>query len=76
MTHQSQTFALDQIGELLAKHGFDGMARALTLLLNEFMKIVRARSLVAGPYERAEARRRIQARDHPTLMGTVGLTVP
>ena len=56
MTHQDQTTALDQITELLAEHGFDGMARALTVLLNEVMKLERAQALGAGPYQRAEGR--------------------
>ena len=29
MTHQLQTTALDEIGELLAEQGFDGLADAL-----------------------------------------------
>lgn len=51
-----QTTALDEIRELLAEHGFDGMARALTVLLNKVMKLERAAVLGAGPYERAEGR--------------------
>ena len=42
MTHQTQATALDQITELLAEHGFDGLGRAVTVLLNEVMKIERA----------------------------------
>jgi hypothetical protein len=34
MTHQMRTSGLDQITELLAEHGFDGLAKALTVLLN------------------------------------------
>ena len=56
MTHHTQSNALDQIGELLADHGFDGMTQALTLLLNEVMKLERAQALGAGPYERSEGR--------------------
>ena len=48
MTHQTQTTALDQITELLAEHGFDGLAQAVTVLLNEVMKIERAHALGAG----------------------------
>ena len=32
MTHHTQNIALDQIGELLAEHGFDGMTQALVVL--------------------------------------------
>ena len=48
MTHQEQPTALDQITGLLAEHGFDGLAQAVTVLLNEVMKIERAAVLGAG----------------------------
>jgi putative transposase len=56
MTHQVQTTALDEITELLAEHGFDGLAQAVTALLNEVMKIERSHALGAGPYQRSEHR--------------------
>ena len=56
MTHQMQTTALDRITELLAEHGFDGLAQAVTVLLNEVMKIERAHALGAAPYQRTEDR--------------------
>jgi putative transposase len=56
MTHQTQTTALDQITELLAEHGFDGLAQAVTVLLNEVMKIERSHALGAAPYQRSEQR--------------------
>ena len=56
MTHPMQTIALDEIGQLLADQGFDGLADALRVLLNEVMKIERAAVLGAGPYQRAEGR--------------------
>ena len=56
MTHQTQTTALDQITELLAENGFDGLASAVTVLLNEVMKIERAHALGAAPYQRTEGR--------------------
>ena len=43
--------------QLLAEFGFDGMAEALTILLNEAMKLQRAEALGAGPYERSENRK-------------------
>lgn len=43
--------------QLLAEYGFDGMAEALTILLNEAMKLQRAEALGAGPYERSENRK-------------------
>jgi putative transposase len=56
MTHQLQTTALDEMMELPAEHGFDGLAQAVTVLLNEVMKLERARALGAAPYERSEQR--------------------
>src|SRR4051795_13442706 len=56
MTHREQPTALDQITELLAEHGFDGIAQAVTVLLNEVMKIERAHALGAAAYQRTEER--------------------
>src|SRR4051812_30026601 len=47
MTHPMQTTALDQITELPAEQGFDGLASAVTVPLNEVMKIERAHALGA-----------------------------
>jgi len=80
MTHHTQTNALDQIGELLAEHGFDGMTQVLTLLLNEVMKLERAHALGAGPYERSEGRQGYANGFKPktvlTRMGPITLAVP
>src|SRR5262249_41883225 len=42
--------------ELLAEHGFDGLARAVTVLLNGVMKLERAHALGAAPYQRSAHR--------------------
>jgi transposase-like protein len=57
MTHAAESTALDHVLQLLADQGFDGMAQALELLLNEAMKLERAQTLGAAPYERVETRR-------------------
>jgi transposase-like protein len=57
MTHVAESTALDHVLQLLADQGFDGMAQALELLLNEAMKLERAQTLGAAPYERVETRR-------------------
>lgn len=46
-----------QAVELLAEHGFDGLAQALTILLNEAMKLQRAEALGAAHYQRTSERR-------------------
>ena len=56
MTPHVQTTALDEIMELLAEHGFDGMAQAVGVLLNEVMKLERTHVLGAAPYQRSEHR--------------------
>ena len=56
MTHHDQANALDQITELLAEHGLDGMAQAVGVLLNEVMKLERTHALGAAPYQRSEGR--------------------
>ena len=43
--------------ELIAEHGFEGLAEALVLLINEAMRMERERHLGAAPYERGEGRR-------------------
>ena len=56
MTHPMQITALDQMTELLVENGFDGLAQAVVVLLNEVMKIERTHALGAAPYQRAEGR--------------------
>jgi transposase-like protein len=46
-----------QAVELLAEHGFDGLAQALTILLNEAMKLQRAEAIGAAHYQRTSERR-------------------
>ncbi len=41
----------------LVEHGFDGLVRAMEVLLNEAMMIERAAALAAAPYERSPLRR-------------------
>lgn len=56
MTHQLQSNKLDELVQLLAQEGFDGMAEAITVLMNEAMKLERAEVLQAGHYERTPHR--------------------
>lgn len=42
--------------ESLSDHGFDGMAQALTILMNEVMKMERSHHLQSFPYERTPDR--------------------
>ena len=80
MAHHMQTTALDEIGQLLAEQGFDGLADALRVLLNEVMKLERAAALGAGPYQRAEGRTGYANGFKPktvrTRVGALTLAVP
>ena len=72
--------ALDEIGQLLAEQGFDGLADALRVLLNEVMKLERAAVLGAGPYQRAEGRtgyaNGFKPKTVQTRVGALTLAVP
>lgn len=46
-----------EVLELLIDHGFEGMAQAMQLLINEAMKLERSQVLGAQPYERTPERR-------------------
>ena len=57
MAHQMDDNVLSQVYEVLVDAGFDGLAEAMTLLLNEVMRLERSHHLQAQPYERSEQRR-------------------
>lgn len=57
MTHQNQSNEVAAVVQLLADEGFEGMAHAMQILLNEAMKLERAEYLNADPYQRTEERR-------------------
>jgi transposase-like protein len=57
MTHPPQFTGVGEAIQLLAEHGFDGLAEVLELLLNEVMQIERCEALRAAPYQRTEERR-------------------
>jgi transposase-like protein len=80
MTLQIQATPLDEITDLLAEHGFDGIAQAVTVLLNEVMKLQRAHALGAAPYQRTDQRRGhangFKARTLHTRLGALTVDVP
>lgn len=57
MTRELQSTVVDEVVQLLAEHGFDGLAEVLEVVLNEAMKIERTHALGAQPYERTPTRR-------------------
>lgn len=78
--HSPDPTAFTNALELLAEHGFDGMAHALQILLNEAMELERSAFLRAGPYERSEERRGLangfKAKRVATRAGELELRVP
>jgi len=57
MTRQNPNHQFFDALNVLAEHGFEGMAQAIQILLNEAMKIERQEFLRAAPYERTPDRR-------------------
>jgi putative transposase len=80
MTHQAHPSVTREVVQTLAEHGFDGMARAMELLVNECMKIERQQALGVGPYQRGEARRGqangFKRKTLKTRVGPLELAVP
>lgn len=80
MTHRDDSSVLSDLVELLTENGFDGMAQAMQLLLNEAMKLERSAALGARPYERTEDRRGYANGFKPktvhSRLGTLELQIP
>ena len=80
MTHRIHPSVSRDVVQLLAEHGFDGMAQAMQLLLNECMKIERQQALGVGPYERSEERHGqangFKPKTVKTRIGPLQLAVP
>ena len=80
MTHQAHPSVMREVVQVLAEHGFDGMAQAMELLINECMKIERQQALGVGPYQRGAARHGLANGFKPkrlkTRVGQLQLAVP
>ena len=80
MTHQAHPSVTREVVQVLAEHGFDGMAQAMELLFNECMKIERQQALGVGPYQRSTSRRGqangFKPRRLKTRVGELQLAVP
>lgn len=80
MTHRSNPNMMDQVVQVLAEQGFEGMAQSMQLLLNECMKIERQHAIGAAPYERSENRRGqangFKPKHVATRIGELALDVP
>jgi putative transposase len=80
MTHHRHPSGVRQAVQVLAENGFEGMAHAMELLINECMKVERQQALGVGPYERSEARHGqangFKPRQLKTRVGPLHLQVP
>lgn len=56
MAHQQQSNQFAVLVQMLAQHGFEGMAQAIEILMNEAMKLERSEVMRAAPYQRTEER--------------------
>jgi transposase-like protein len=80
MTHEIQSTEVNAAVQLLAENGFEGMANAMQILLNEAMKIERSEYLRAAPYQRTEERQSyangFKEKTVNTRLGKLELRVP
>ena len=80
MTHDDQFTRFDELLQLLSENGFDGMAEAIEILMNEAMKLERAEALGAMPYQRTESRQGyangFKSKTVNTRLGRLNLKVP
>ena len=80
MTHDIDSTALAEAMEQVIEHGMEGLSGALTILLNEAMKIERSRALQASPWERTEQRlgyaNEYKDKALDTRLGTLQLSIP
>ena len=56
MTQDIEISAFNNVMAILTESGFDGMADAMAVLMNEAMKLDRDYHLGAGPWERSKER--------------------
>jgi len=72
--------SIDDVIELIAEQGFSGLSEAVTVLINEAMKIERCRHLEAEPYERTDSRigyaNGFKDKKLKTRLGELGLHIP
>lgn len=56
MTHHEQNTAIGQMLEVVIENGLEGLEEAVSMLLNEAMKVERSRALGAEPWQRSQGR--------------------
>lgn len=80
MTHQNDNTAIGQMLEAVITQGMDGLETAISILLNEAMKVERSRALGAEPWQRSEQRlgyaNGYKPKSLNTRIGRLSLQVP
>lgn len=80
MAHQPDSSVVEAVVQLLCENGFDGLAEAVRILLNESMRAERAQALGAAEYERNDKRRGYANGFKPktieTRLGSMTVQVP
>jgi transposase-like protein len=80
MAQQGEHRSIDDAVELLKEHGFEGLAEAVTVLLNTAMVAERSEYLGAAPYERSATRighaNGFKDKTLKTRLGELSLKVP
>ncbi len=57
MAHEKDYRAIDHVMKLIIDNGFDGLDQAVSILINEAMKVERSHALNAAPWERTGERK-------------------
>jgi transposase-like protein len=80
VTCEEESNVLGDVAKMLCERGFDGLASALEVLLNEVMVLERADYLGAQPYQRSAQRRGhangFKAKQFKTRVGELNLSIP
>ena len=80
MDDRTEDSAIRDAMEILIEYGFGGMDQAMSILVNEAMKIERARALGAQPYERSDKRRGYangyKPKNVKSRLGNLSLRIP
>ncbi len=80
MNDTTEDNPIDQVMEIIIEHGFAGLDQAMTILINEAMKIERASVLQANAYERTPDRlghaNGYKPKNVKSRLGNLGLQIP
>ena len=56
MARAENDTAFKEVLEVILQNGLEGLPEALSIIINEAMRVERSRTLRAGPYERSDTR--------------------